>query len=336
MTFKGNIYGSKLLCRLYCWYSRIRYPKFNKMLLERESKSLFDYQALRQPLPKHYKEICTDNNCFGIGFQLRKYSGYKRNYINAWIEHGFFWTCDAYPMAESSFAKVVLTFSNYRVNKYCNSSKKSYAIGPYIHYAEDYLSSTEFMELKSKLGRVLLVFPSHSASGTEVSFDYDELFSAVGSISKGFDTVIFSLFWSDINTMVVEKLKEKKYLIACAGHRYDHNFLSRQKSLIKLSDVTMSNSLGTHLAYCVYLGKPHWLFGQQISYKSTNAIGKANKEISHKYKDLNIQNREHIIRLFSKYSDDITAEQFSICNELFGFDQIKNEKEMCELLKSIE
>ena len=59
-------------------------------------------------------------------------------------------------------------------------------------------------------------------------------------------------------------------MVVTAGYIMDPLFLSRLKSIIQLSDLTMSNNVGTHLGYCIYLNKPHWIVRQKIGNTSHN------------------------------------------------------------------
>jgi len=331
------IYKSKFLCRLYCWVSQLRYPQFKKEVENRAKLDLFEYKQIAQPLPKCYYELCTDNNCFGIGWSIRHYTGQlKRKYINALSEHGYFFGSYVQPKEKIIFEKRILTFSDVR-KKYIEdavSGKDVYPIGPYIHYAPQYYDEERLFREKEKLGRVLLVFFSHSSTGVSVSFDVDFLVDKINSIRNRFDTVVVSLFWSDINPTIENRLLKEGYRIFSSGHRYDYYFLSRQKTMITLADMTMSNAIGTHIAYCCYLGKPHWVVRQDIKEIAVTPKGKANIAISKKIDNEpeSAKQQDELYTVFSNYSEVLTFEQKEICNKLFGFDRVRTP---CELLKFI-
>lgn len=330
------VYKSKLLCDLYCKWSRISNQGFKKEVLRRSGLDLFDYKGISQPLPKVYYEICTDNNCFGIGYSIRQYAGYNKPYINGWIEHGYFYADAISDLAAISFTNNILTFGSHResVNHKLLPQKSCFKIGPYVHYAKDYVSEDVFIQIKKKLGRVLLVFPIHSGTGEKVMYEKEELFKTVESIATGFDTILFSLFWSDITDDYAAEIEKRGYKIVCSGHRFDPFFLSRQKTIIKLADVTMSNGLGTNLCYCTYLKKPHWLVRQEAKTISLNKTGDKHKKYEEKNKN-NSSIEESLYDAFREYSEMLSDSQYQLCSDLFGFKEIKSQSEMLSLLKSL-
>ena len=326
------IYGSKALCWLYCKVSQLRYPGFKKEVERRAKLDLFDYKQIAQPLPKCYYEINTDNNCFGIGYSLRQYAGINKEYCNAMVEHGYFFGTYVQEMEKITFSNKILTFSDVRKShiEAVIKNKKVIQIGPYIHYAPDYYDEKRYEEEKKRLGRTLLVFFSHSGTGESVSFDLDALIAKINSIRKDFQTVVVSLFWSDINPTIEKRLKDEGYLIFSSGHRYDYYFLSRQKTMIKMADATMSNSIGTHIAYCTYYNKPHWIIKQEITSKALNDTGAVNIAIDEMMsRDLiNQQEKEDLYKVLKVCSETLTEEQKQVCEKYFGFNYIRTKEEI--------
>lgn len=333
---KNIVYRSKILSKWACLVSRLMSKDYPAEIERRSHLDILDYKGLARPLPKYFQEICTDNNCFGIGQSIRRYAGYKGSFINGWIEHGYFYLDNVSSLASISFSKNIITFGSHResVIKSNLPQKTCIKIGPYIHYAQDYVNEKDFWRLKNRLGRVLLVFPVHSGTGQQVEFNIEELFKNVESVAGKFDTVLFSLFWSDIKSDFVSKIESRGYRIVCSGHRFDSFFLSRQKTIIKLADVTMSNGLGTNLVYCTYLKKPHWLIHQEKTYSSLNSIGDKHRVFQEKNR-LNTSITVSLYDSFKEYHETLTKEQYQLCSDFFGFNEVKSPKEMLELLQSL-
>lgn len=337
MNIKQLFYKLKPLTQTVCFATRLLHPHFSKEIEKRRRLDLFDYVNTGCPLPKCFNELCTDNENFGIGFSIRKYASYNKPYINAWIEHGYFWADEVSELAAMSFANSIFTFGQHRVdvNHAKISQKTVYAIGPYIHYADDYLDYDDFSALKDRLGRTLLVYPVHSGEGLRVTFDFEELIKIVESVSDNYDTILFSLFWSDIIPEYVQLIKKHNFMIVCSGHRFDHYFLSRQKTIIRLSDAVISNGNGTNLVYCTYLGKPFWWVDQNVNEIAINKVGE--KHVSFIERTHGTSSIEGVFhKAFSQYSESLTDEQVSLCHKYFGFDSIKSNEEMYELLKNVE
>lgn len=330
------IYKSRFLSTLACFLTRVRYRNFNKVVENRASCDIFDYKRIAQPLPKYFEEILTDNNCFGMGRALRQYAGVKTRYLSSIIEHGYFWGEYVPHQEKITFARQILTFGDIR-KKHIEAQIKDkivVPIGPYIHYTSVFYNEEEMARLKKKLGRVLLVFFSHAATGCSVNFDIDYIISKIESVRTGFDNVIVSVFWSDITKELVSQLEAHQYIIFSAGHRYDYNFLARQKTVISLSDVTMSNNIGTHIAYCTYMGKPHWIVRQEISYSSKEGKGLGNLNIVKQIKmdQSSANEKEELLTTFSQYSNELTPSQISVASKYFGFNHVKTPNEMKSIL----
>jgi hypothetical protein len=300
------------------------------------SYDIFDYKRIAQPLPKYFEEIVTDNNCFGMGRVLRQYAGIKSSYINSIVEHGYFWGEYVPELEKITFAKQILTFGDIRKQQIETQikNKKIIPIGPYIHYAPYFYNEDKTKELKKKFGKTLLVFFSHAATGCSVNFDLNYIISKIEEIRNEFDTVIISIFWSDITEEIVNTLEDRGYVVFSAGHRYDYNFLSRQKTIISLSDVTMSNNIGTHIAYCTYMGKPHWIVRQEVTYSSKDGKGQGNLDIVKKIKKdtSSALEKEEMMKTFAEYRIQLSEEQKSVASKYFGFNHIMSSEQIRELI----
>jgi hypothetical protein len=75
----------------------------------------------------------------------------------------------------------------------------------------------------------------------------------------------------------------------------------------------MSNSIGTHLGYAVCMGKPHYLFRQEIGYDIKIDIKIDNYTINQYY---NVETE--FCKLFGHYSTEITQEQIELVEQYWG------------------
>lgn len=337
MNVTKIVYNLKPLSWLYCKFSQLRYTNFEEEVERRAHLDMFDYKEIAKPLPKCYYELLTDNNNFGIGWSIRQYIGSKKKYINALAEHGYFFGSYVQELEKITFAKKLLTFGDVRrrhIEKVIKD-KEIIPVGPYVYYAPDYYNKEKFTETKAKLGKTLLVFFSHSGTGECVSFDIDALINKINSVRRDYQTVVISVFWSDINQILEERLLNEGYLIFSSGHRYDYYFLSRQKTMIQLADMTMSNFISTHIAYCSCLNKPHWIIRQNIDVKAVDAKGAINIAIGERIaKDAEtLQEQEELYRVFSDYSTMLTDEQRKVCDKFFGLSHIRSVEELKKLIR---
>jgi hypothetical protein len=284
----------------------------------------FDYKTLANPRfisPKHFSSVCHYGNYKAI----TKLKNSRFNFITEYLEHGasFF----QYPeevlnlgYANRFCLKKIYTFGDHQksvLESYYarhNMKRKVIAIGPYIKGAEFFKTKTELNFLKQKYGRILLVFPSHSIENLRKRYNESDLMQEIFRIKDDFDTIFICMYWKDIldeqRIKVYEKYVSDKIKIVSAGHRSDPCFLSRLKDLIWLSDVTMSNNIGTHLGYSICMGKPHYLFRQKVIYDISN---NANKIVSYKH-----IYEKPFYELFGNYNINITPEQITLIERYWG------------------
>lgn len=196
-----------------------------------------------------------------------------------------------------------------------------------MQYVDCTLSSAEQENFKKKLGRTLLVFPNHSSHYIETKFDERDLILEIEKVKNKFDTVLVCMYWKDILLKKEQPYKDKKYKIVTAGHIFDYNFLPRLKSIIKLADVTMSNAIGTHMGYCVYLGKPHYLFLQKFNcvengklIVDADKLGEVDESLCIIKYDAEFQRNieKQAIMHFGEYKESLTNEAINFVKEYWG------------------
>lgn len=274
---------------------------------------------------------------YGMNRVLKKYAGFPMDYkIHVLFEHGVIFTdyvSGGFRIHEYLPSMVA---SQYRINilKQQKGYKGAYAIGPYIHYADPLLTKEEIKAEKERLGRTLLVFPSHSVDTTTSKFNIEEFINKIKETSKDFDSVRICMYYQDVLLKKHVPYQKKSFEVVTAGNSNDYYFMPRLKSIIETSDITMANNIGTHLGYCVYLNKPHYLFKQSITYEHTNKFdGNLVDEGITKEKFSN--NVTHITKLFSEYNENITKEQYELISYLWGFNEVKTHSELKELIIKI-
>lgn len=328
--FRNLVIRYRLVNIIYARFLNLLNFRTKKEILSRAKMDLFDYKDIAKPLGFCPIDLVVDNNYYGLSFSFQNYIG-KYGYLSTYIEHGLFIGEHIREDSLNWHTSSILTFSNYRKNilkKYTN--KEIITVGPYIHYAENYISLEEMNVLRKKLGKVLLVFPSHSIKNINAVYDEDFLIKEIDKIKEDFDTVMICLYWRDtLNLKLVEKYEEQGYIIVSAGNIYDSNFLSRLKSIITLSKFTISNFVGTHIGYCVYLNKPHMLIKQETNYQSSK-ISELVREFDRGDRAESSADRieKKLYKVFEKYKDEIDTLQYSVASNYWGFAEIKTKQEL--------
>jgi len=313
---------------------RYKYEVWKKECEVRREIDLFDYKKLATDLPIGLSHPIIDNNLYGLHEVLCNYGNLKTVRHKVFFEHGMIFGSLVQPHAITSFANEILTFSVYREDYIKKHGKKVIKIGPYIHYAEPLIDDLKNEELKKQLGKVLLVFPSHSIKSLKKEFDFKAFLTRIHECRKGFDNVLVCLYWKDVQLGHGKVYEDAGFRVVTAGHFYDKYFLSRLKTIIELSDMTMSNDIGTHLGYCVYLKKPHYIFGQDVKLEVLNEekmkaeISQRSEEDWKAYYDV----KHAFIDAFSTFECSLNEKQNAIVAELWGVDEILNRKQINEVL----
>ena len=230
-----------------------------------------EFQLLGNVPPKLYVPFHPnpESNLYGHIEVLKKYIKDRGDLFNVHIQHGVILGNLVQSIMKDSFASTIVTYSDKRKEIIKKATGKSViAIGPYIKYAQNRLSKEKFAELKKEVGKTLLVFPAHSSvDRTQVNFDQLSLIKKIKSIKKEHDinTVFINLFYADCTKEAIEFYENEGFKVCSAGFWLSENFLPNLRTIIELSDFTMSNRVGSHVGYCVALGKPHYIYKQEYS-----------------------------------------------------------------------
>ena len=314
-------------------YFRIKNKtRFYSEIEKRKNTSIFNYKKLSQPIPFYPIEAVKDSNFYGIYHSLKEYSGVSR--ISNSIEHGLY-LGNYVPFASHlRTTKAIITFSDNRKKHLLKAkvNKPIYKIGPYIHYAKLPVSESEFIKLKESLGKTLLLFPSHSITNFNVRMDVFELIKKVENLALNYDSILVCLYYKDIlNDHYLQHFKKNKFRIVTAGHKYDINFLSRLKLIIKLADFTVSNTVGTHTGYCVYLNKPHFIIEQEVQLTGENNTEIIDYRVKEELDSLSKEKKE-IFKEFIIYSPLITEKQKEVIDKYWGISSIKQPNFLFDIL----
>ena len=310
--------NSYLLNGLYNTYYRLlNRKKFFEIIERRKKLSIFQYEALAAPILYYPMESVKDSNFYGQSYAIKEYACIRK--LGYAIEHGLYYD-DYIPYA--SFARTtqkIITFSLRRKKVLqARLDKPVIPIGPYIHYAQPLLNAVEIAEIKKKYGKILLFFPSHSCVEGRQLYDVEKMISRLKNICMrgGFETVFVNMYYYDIlHTDYAKYYLEAGFKIVTAGHQLDIYFLSRLKSIIELSDYTVSNSVGTHLGYCIWMNKPHYIIDDQI------------------INETNERDYKKIGSFFLTYTEQIQPEQYAVVAKYWGFDSVRTSEELKSILK---
>ena len=313
------------------YYKIINKSKYKSENEKRQKLSLFDYKELAKPIPFYPTDKVRDTNYYGYAKEIKKYAGVDR--VNSMLEHGLF-LGDRILTAEGyRTTRTVITMSPNRVDSFKAHSlnKPIIAIGPYIHYAEPFLSEDEFKALKKELGKVLLVMPVHPAKGYVVDYSNKLLLDFIDKVRDEYDTIMICIHFRNLwnNPNCVSDYEKRGYRVVCAGTTFDYNFVRRLKSIIMLSDYVLSNNHGSNTGYCLYLGKPQTiLYDKDLVKKGYSYYADDEKRI----RDAQVKEIEEAFR---EYSPKITDYQRHVIDKYWGLSHIKTPQELHSIIENL-
>lgn len=291
----------------------------------------------RAPYGQVYSTLDIEFAWYGHSNAILSYAGLK-NDIGKKItaEHGVILRREiSHALLNNYRNKLIFTFSSERAVFLDSHGLLSHAIGPYIHYAEVPISRSLFIELKKKLGRVAVHFPTINAAISHSNFSNEkyEVHIHEKSICKllhwknigEIDSVIICLRWVDVlrNGDIVNLYTKQGFAIACCGTILNPYYMNHLKMLIQLSKFTTSNFVSTPLGYSFYLGKPHFIIGNEeshvLNYGESDEVSKFLHESL-----LSTQNNDNI--------DYPSKEVLDVISKNWGYSDIKNQNELNSII----
>lgn len=297
-----------------------------------------DFKLLDDLVPKLYIPFhpIPENNLYGHVQIFKNYISNKSDLFDVHIQHGVILGRLVQDIMHNSFANRIITFSKPRMEFIHNeTNKNTLAVGPYIRYASSRILSYQLSQLKQYYGKTLLVFPAHSSvNRTKIGFDQISFINKINDlvVKNGIKTVFINLFYSDCDKESIEYYEKEGFKVCSAGYWLSENFLPNLRTIIELSDFTMSNSMGTHIGYCLALNKPHYIFKQDHNLEYIGFKGEEDLQQTLTNRYYSKIDSDRIESVFMKENFSITSEQIKIVNEFWGNDIFYSPEEMMEAL----
>lgn len=307
---------------------------FDREIQRRSKLPITDIESLSKHInmfSPYTSELQPVNDWYGHATILKNFLGLPKTYqFKFIIEHGTYFSDQVADIELESSLPSFITYSPYRAKVLKKYRKYAYAIGPFIHYAPYSLNHHELTKEKKRLGKTLLFFPSHSLIGLTNEYDMEWSYKKIKAISKGFNTIRVCIYWRDVLLSKHKFYQEKGLECVTAGHILDPLFLSRLRSIIYTSDLTVSNDASSPLSYCIYMGKPHIIFYQRPQMHGKKYF----KKIMINYWKSKPYNQ--IIKEFSKIQLSISSRQQQLMNYYSGINSIKTKGKLLKIVEETE
>ena len=283
----------------------------------------FDYEKLVYPnhkVPYGFASVLNYGNWKAVA----KLKGSRFNLIKDYLEHGlsFFEDINAVPAIgyiDRKTIRTIYTYSDKRketIEQYLKSrnfQKKVIAVGPYVLGADFFHSEKELKEIKDKHGKILLVIPVHSMEGASAQYSANDFIEKILEIRDKFNSIFICAYWKDLLSTdpFIELCKKNNFTIVSNGHRSDPMFLSRQKDLIFLSDMIMTNGIGSYIGYGISMNRPVYYYDQEYQYQLED----------NPFENLVKNNEEHLTQIKHKFGVIFGQPTFEISEEQKQFIQ---------------
>ncbi len=322
----------------------VSYKEFRDYIKKRENLSIYDYEEIASPLPFHVQssELWGWNDFYGTAEIYKKYAGYPLDYqVKFVIDHSIHFWIERYNNEEYSVnlpAHIATSeFAKEQIEKHVKTM--IFPTGLHMFYAEDYYDDNKFKTEKEKLGKNLLVFPSHSSDVCIAEFDPEPLIKEILATKErgNFNSVTVCFYFADIQRKFHKKFEGHGFKFVTAGHILDPKFISRLKTIIKLSDVTMSNGIGSHIFYSIGFDKPHYMI-EENNYKYIDTANDKQGNIQEKTEGelLYEPSVGYYRNIFKDYTESLTKEQLEIKNKICGIESKRTKEEICNFFKETE
>lgn len=260
-----NLFVSDFARKVICASYNKRMTEFIEEISQIDS--IEDYKGFKKALnklpPQTYgstyslKRVYAENTLYGYAYNVMKYAGIENEnmlYLPL-LEHGVD-LCEELDTMRYSLGRSYIFQGNNKVEKFIRNYKQdAYAIGPFIHYVEDYYSEEKLNSIRKKMGKTLLVFPHHSTEYGRGDYLVNDFFDRLFKIASDYNTIIASVFWIDTNDSCIDYLQSRGVTLVSAGFKLDNQFSTRMKAIIKLADTVVFPTLTTSIGYAYYMGK---------------------------------------------------------------------------------
>lgn len=245
------------------------------------------------------------------------------------IQHGYVFELRTYEKSKFIFRNLVWSKKLVEMYHEYTTSPDIYAIGAPFFYARSFYDEEKLKSEKKRLGKNLLAFPMHSQIDVNTNYDPHKFLDVLSEEKKRFDTIRVCMYWKDIQRGAHKIFEDAGYEIVCNGHLLDPNFLRRQKSLFELADATISNGVGSHIGYSIFMRKPHWLIDDNYEYVNILKTGDA-LDLTSVTKTENFLSVKNAFLNNKDYK--ITPEQQNIVDEYWGVSDMKSPEDLKLLL----
>lgn len=306
--------------------------EYQKEICRRSMIPMHDIDALSQPIEDNLFFANTINSAeslfYGDLHALLDYSGLQlltMPPLNLGLQHGYVFEIRDWEKSKLNKRNIVWSRALVDMYRQYTDNPDVYAVGAAFFYAKSLFDNNTITEEKRRLGKNLLAFPMHSQTHVDTNYDPNKFLNILLEERKRFDTVRVCMYWKDILRGSHKVFEDAGFECVCNGHLFDPNFLRRQKTLFELADATISNGVGSHIGYSLFMGKPHCLIDDEYEYVNIKKGGDA-KDLTEVEGTENFKKVKNAFLNNTEYN--ITQQQRAVVDEFWGISDMKSPEEL--------
>lgn len=292
--------------------------------------SIQELEALCEQCSKSYRLIARLSywtaEVYGFGKHIRQYA-----YYPGWLplcintDHGPGFRDVPLPQELETTAPVQLYHAFSRVIRWRMFSKKScYCMySPYVFFRRK-----NGIHKKAEAAGTI-AFPAHTTDSIDDVSNIQDYMNQLRKLPMEYQPVSICLHMTDIGKGLHKKFRENGFQVYTAGNVYDEKFTERFYQIIQNFKYATSNIGGAYLYYCVEMGLPFFLYGNEPVYMNKSDINVEKGQYTSYKLQLTYMK---MVELFSSPMPEITQEQKIFVENGLGLNDGIGRLRMCWIL----
>ena len=274
-------------------------------------------------------ELHIQNAYYGHATVLKTFAGIpQRRSLKVAIEHAVAVVSEVWTVDAETAMPMFLCASEERARTYSAlfPGTEAVAVGPMIEYADT-------LRDPNPVGGRLVAFPAHSTHHIKAQWDPTFFVNQLLDERNRWGEVVVCLYWRDILAGLNEPFEAAGFRCVTAGHMYDTAFLPRLRTIIESAEAVITNEVGSHVLYSVYLQRPARIVPEDIDYVAAPEVLERDGATPQHWQGETIRT---IRELFEHDTYALTQQQTDFVGALTGRSSRRSRTDMKEILTRAE
>ncbi len=270
---------------------------------------------------KHFGSPSGDK-CYGMGNALKRYLKVPQFFpLYIELDHGV-GLVDTPTNCQLKTKYPILVTRESQKKELLKYGKKAYVTGStFVHYRK----SNKIELSPEAIGTVC--FPVHSTHLIDVVFDWEKYSEELLNLPKQFHPITVCIYWSDLLKNRHKSFLEKKINVVTAGHMADPNFTHNFYHILKKHKYGSSNQISSCAFYCVEMGIPFFLYGDEPLFNNFGEDHNRPKGL-YNLSSLSVDIEDNPFKFSSLEDVGLTVSMQNLSDKVLGINDKVNKKEL--------